>query len=66
MDKKPEFKCVESHPKFSILNVYELPEADPNYSHILFQLPGGFEQRISHTDAQKLGHALNRAGGGVL
>lgn len=64
--ERPSLKTAIAHPKFSILDVYELPEADVNYSHILLRLPGGWEQRISHETAQRLGHVLNNAGGGVL
>jgi hypothetical protein len=65
-EQSPQFRHVQTFPKFSILTVLELPEADEDYNHILLRLPGGYERRISHTDAQRLGIVLNRAGGGVL
>lgn len=54
----------ESATKVVVFTVKDWPEIDPTYNTVLLRLPGGYEARVSPTDAQRLGQRLNRAGGG--
>lgn len=57
-------------PKRAVVTLYGTPPVDPTYSTVLFRVKladeSYFEVDLSSVDAQKLGSALNAAGGGVL
>lgn len=54
--------------KVKVVRVYGLPVVDETYNSVLVQIVDPalptYEFRLSGPDAQRLGHALNIAGGG--
>jgi hypothetical protein len=58
--------AVEHRVKRTVFTVHEWPEVDEQYTHVVLRLPGGYEAKMSSTDAQRLGWRLNDAGGGCL
>lgn len=54
----------------AVVTLYATPEVDPTYATVLFRVRtplGDFLNiELSPADAQRLGHKLNNAGGGVL
>lgn len=53
-----------STPKQTVVTISEWPYADIAYTTVLLRLPGDYEVRLSGPDAQRLGQAITRAGGG--
>lgn len=71
MADEPErgFSATTSVPNRKVVTIHHVPEPDPEYATVLLRIrtpDGYFELEMGSGDAQRFGHALNNAGGGVL
>lgn len=66
-EPQSQLRIATQQTKTTVVTLDCWPESDPCYTRVLFRIPAaGVEVWLSSTDAQRLGHALNNAGGGTL